>query len=93
MRDRATWGLYVVYNGVMLASFLAVYLLAGTHQSDGERGEGASSREGAGRRLAAGDGLTRLAQACLEPARHGAEVSRRTHAAFRNSARLAGSSA
>jgi hypothetical protein len=32
LRDSGTWGLYVAYNGLMLASFLGVYLLAGTNQ-------------------------------------------------------------
>jgi hypothetical protein len=32
LRERTTWGLYVAYNGLMLASFLVVYLLAGTNQ-------------------------------------------------------------
>jgi hypothetical protein len=38
LRERATWALYVAYNGLMLASFLGVYLLAGTNQYDSTGG-------------------------------------------------------
>jgi len=32
LRDAKTWILYIAYNGVMLGSFLAIYLLAGASQ-------------------------------------------------------------
>jgi 4-amino-4-deoxy-L-arabinose transferase-like glycosyltransferase len=38
LREGATWALYVTYNGVILASFLGVYLLAGTSQYDSTGG-------------------------------------------------------
>jgi hypothetical protein len=37
-REFATWCLYLGYNGVMLMSFIGVYLLAGTHQYDSTGG-------------------------------------------------------
>jgi hypothetical protein len=38
LRDRTTWGLYALYNALMLLSFLSVYLLAGTSQYDSAGG-------------------------------------------------------